>query len=940
MELARQEVNMRKPKNYGEMQYRNLKRRENEPPQERPPKPAVFDQLQLQPTVTGPLDATLAMMELCEEDQCEFFTHYPKCKSLMMRKWEKVSDNVLRCISFTMAETLEEIDLSFSHVKTTHLEIILPRMRKLRVVKVSGCPHVNGACMNILARLCAANIEELLADQCPQFTVEPLLWLSGSIGFNSPKLSRISILDLSLCPLEDKGLLAVATCCKLLRFFNVNECGLLTDASLVPLVCGNPELRLVSLRNVRSITNKVLAALGATCHDLVSLNLFKCENISNKGLAALGKGCPRLQCLNLSGLNKLDEAPLVTITNNCKGLNMLNVTGISAITVNGLNSLIQGMSQVELARSFVGFKPVDGFVEKRLESHLSMVKENALDHIKKEKKKDRLKREMKEKYLQDVTIQAANSIKQYMYRYKLRQDFYRMWQDRRAREGCLLIQRVARGIQGRARYRVKWDEWQHFLSHAPQAVCIQRWVRGHHDRVHTPFVSQAMRDMYNYRAKEAEAIVAVRFQANARRFLAYKRVEAWREVCGRRDQDEASSILIMQMLARRYNAYKELLRRRFAKLRKEKLEDRASRKLQAWYQKQLNRYLSKLSGAELQKAMNKTWKMTLLLQRSYRGFKGRERVNKMRIEKAMYNFAATMIQKFFRGARILYWRDMRLNVIAAYALDRQYIERRESVAASRLRYKAYVIENQRDSASASEDPEDPDADVEWVLKHDKKMDKPYWINPVTQIITYDEPLKPFHKEITLIGFRVRVFWTAQEIWYEGVITDFHKRKRRHRIEYDDGDHEWLNIEHESERVQIQEHDGSWIMVLMHKAPGELHEADKINNAQQEARFKIDAMDDANQWKIIHNDEQKEAVIYISTKNGEIRAGTIDSEHWVVHEDEFGYPCFFHVETEEVVYEDPRFIHDTDEDLNQQREYVSCSMFFLPFRVCDVRLSLF
>ena len=34
MELARQEVNMRKPKNYGEMQYRNLKRRENEPPQE------------------------------------------------------------------------------------------------------------------------------------------------------------------------------------------------------------------------------------------------------------------------------------------------------------------------------------------------------------------------------------------------------------------------------------------------------------------------------------------------------------------------------------------------------------------------------------------------------------------------------------------------------------------------------------------------------------------------------------------------------------------------------------------------------------------------------------------------------------------------------------------------------------------------------------------
>ena len=61
--------------------------------------------------------------------------------------------------------------------------------------------------------------------------------------------------------------------------------------------------------------------------------------------------------------------------------------------------------------------------------------------------------------------------------------------------------------------------------------------------------------MYNYRAREAEAIVAVRFQANARRFLAMKRVEAWREVCGRRDIDEANAILVMQMLARRYNAY-------------------------------------------------------------------------------------------------------------------------------------------------------------------------------------------------------------------------------------------------------------------------------------------------------------------------------------------------------------------------------------------------
>ena len=470
----------------------------------------------------------------------------------------------------------------------------------------------------------------------------------------------------------------------------------------------------------------------------------------------------------------------------------------------------------------------------------------------------------------------------------MRMGFYRTWQLKKAECGAITIQRLWRGIGGRTKFGILWAEWQYFLAHTPQALTIQKVVRGHHARVHNPLVSQAMRDMYNIRAREAEACVAVRFQANARRFIAYKKVEAWREVCNRRDLDEFNSILIMQMLARRYNAYRELLRRRFEKMRKDKLEDRASRKMQSWYRDTLNKYLSKLSGVELQKAMNKTWKMTLLLQRSYRAFKGRERVNKMRIEKAMLNYAATIVQKIFRGARILYWRDMRLNVIAAYVLDRHYIERRESVAASRLRYQAYVIENQRDSASNSDDPEDPDADVKWVLKHDTRMNKPYWINPITEIITYDEPAEAHAKEKSLLGYRVRVYWTAQELWYEGVLSDYHKRKRRHRVDYDDGDHEWLNIERENERVQIQEADGSWIMVLTHKAPGELKEVSKVNAANDEARFKVEAMEDACQWKKIENDQAAEAVIYISTRTGEIRAGTIDSPNWVVHEDEYGY----------------------------------------------------
>ena len=229
------------------------------------------------------------------------------------------------------------------------------------------------------------------------------------------------------------------------------------------------------------------------------------------------------------------------------------------------------MNQVTLAQSFVGIRPVDNHVEKRLQGHLDMIKDDAILHIKKEKKKDRAKRAMKEKALHEFTIKCADTIKRYMYSYKLRMGFYRMWQQRLKKEGSITLQRVWRGILGRNRFNILMAKWKAFLSKAPYAIKIQKSVRGHHVRVNYPLVSQAIRDMYAQRCREAEAAVSVRFQANARRFLAFKRVEAWREVCNRRDIDEANAILIMQMLGRRYNAKRLLFKLRFEKLRRDQL---------------------------------------------------------------------------------------------------------------------------------------------------------------------------------------------------------------------------------------------------------------------------------------------------------------------------------------------------------------------------------
>jgi hypothetical protein len=55
--------------------------------------------------------------------------------------------------------------------------------------------------------------------------------------------------------------------------------------------------------------------------------------------------------------------------------------------------------------------------------------------------------------------------------------------------------------------------------------------------------------------------------------------------------------------------------------------------------------------------------------------------------------------------------------------------------------------------------------------------------------------------------------------------------------------------------------------------------------------------------------------------GEIRAGLPDALSWVVQDDGIGFPCFYNVETQQTVYEDPRFVYEVDDNTASQRRYV-------------------
>ena len=59
----------------------------------------------------------------------------------------------------------------------------------------------------------------------------------------------------------------------------------------------------------------------------------------------------------------------------------------------------------------------------------------------------------------------------------------------------------------------------------------------------------------------------------------------------------------------------------------------------------------------------------------------------------------------------------------------------------------------------------------------------------------------------LIGCSVRVFWPLEG--GSKVLARFHGRRRKYRVEYIDGDHEWIDVDEAADRLQLYDASGSW-----------------------------------------------------------------------------------------------------------------------------------
>ena len=411
----------------------------------------------------------------------------------------------------------------------------------------------------------------------------------------------------------------------------------------------------------------------------------------------------------------------------------------------------------------------------------------------------------------------------------------------------------------------------------------------------------------------------VRIQSAGRFYLAQRKILTWKEMVQRRRQDEWSAALVMQNLVRGALSKGVMNKMMMQHQKIEDLKHRSASRIQAFYRACKGKYNSKLSRQEMVMVQKRRKAATALLLRVVRGHFGRQAAHKKRIHRTFVNCAAREIQRIYRGRRVIHWRDMRLNIIASFVLDRQYIERMERLRMGRMRYQAFLEDVRRDSASESPD-EEQGADSKWTEGFDKKLNAPFWVNIETAETTFEEPPDDTAMQRSLMNARVKILWIAQGEWFEGTPTRYHTRKKKYRVEYDDGDHEWINLERERDRVQVQNDDGSWVMLALWRPPLVQREREKKLLKQRNADLRAEAYRDAKQWRIL-SDDTKDRIMFISEISGAIRAGVEDAAFWAIQDDGFGFPCFKHTATGEVAHEDPRFVSDVSEDVELQRAFV-------------------
>ncbi len=744
-------------------------------------------------------------------------------RSLCLAGWRSIAEKPLRAVSISLGDKLAAVDLSQTPVSDGMLEAFASRLFCVETLKLTECLEFGNIGFRAITANCYDTLTNVDLSKSIKVDGETLGWLGGTMGIGRPSCKRLATINASDCVrVDDLGLCALGKGCPKLAFANFSGCERITDAGVVGLAKGCPKLKVLSLAHLvgagasAGLTDKSLKALGRRCHQLSSLNCARSgAAFTDAGIKGLTKGCAKLQALNIAGSLLVSERGLMYIVDGARNIGTLNITGCQEITINGLRAAVEGNGYVTEAKSYFGFFPKKDSVVAKLSDQQHMIETSAAKAVQ-QAWSLLLKRREAVVYVEGLRRQKAARVVQRSWHAYLHRDGERrerLFQERVAATSDL--QRMYRGKMDRRQVKdrlayAKWFNGQALLWRRVQAA-----FRGFLVRLHDKDVARMLVEVYQNRRQEGLNAAAVFVQATVRRFLSRLRMSAWRELKGQRWRDRDHAARGIQATGRSYMAYRRRLILQVEQERIATLQNRAASRIQAAYRGLQGKYSALMTKAEIERLNRLRNRRALDCQRAFRGFLGREEAELAKLHRARENRAATRVQANWRMSRVLPWQGIKMNKTAAFVFRREELEMDERAAAADERNARRIELAIRDSAS---DTEEEDVEEYWNEFWDDVKDCQAWSSTRTGEVVWEEPLPQFAVEMSMLHRYVRIYWPANDEWFRALVTRFNKTKRRHRIEYPDGDHEWINFTEESDRVQVEDEDGGVVMFNAYTTP--------------------------------------------------------------------------------------------------------------------------
>ena len=160
-------------------------------------------------------------------------------------------------------------------------------------------------------------------------------------------------LDLSGSDITDAGLLMIAKGCPQLKDITLGGCAKISDKGLLALAVNLPGMTSIVLGLRSDLTHVGVSAIAKRCPALVKISIFgSCQSTYgsvelNDSIRAIARGCPKLQTVSISYCHWLSDESVASLAERCKELRSVCLHECDLVTDGAIKAIANSCPDLE-----------------------------------------------------------------------------------------------------------------------------------------------------------------------------------------------------------------------------------------------------------------------------------------------------------------------------------------------------------------------------------------------------------------------------------------------------------------------------------------------------------------------------------------------------------------------------------------------------------------